>query len=140
MDLLKPPKAPDGTPLDEQYWMKIVPDVNKCGDRLLDLFTEYQHDSYFNTYKLAKCGDAMSMICGVYGDVPFAVNVVVFYDGGCEFGIDVFSANIKIFFNTMGEDMMMTVERLRYINTKYQERVNTIAGQLRGKGIAFKSN
>ena len=140
MDLNRAPQTPDGTPLTEQYWQKIMPIVNKCGDRLLDIFSEYQHISYANTSKLEKCGEDISRLISVYGEVPMAVNIVVFYDGGCEYGVDVFSANIKIFYNTMDEDMMITVERLRYINTKYQERVNSIAGQLRGRGIAFKTN
>jgi hypothetical protein len=140
MDLLQPPTTPDGAPLDEVYWQKIMGDVNRCGDRFLDLMSEYQHDHFSNTYKLARCADSMDLMMAVYGKVPFAINVVVFYESGAEVGHDVFCKNIRTYHDTMDEDLMFTVERLRYINTKFQERMKTIAGQLRGRGIAFKKN
>ena len=123
--------APDGTELSLDYWQKIMPAVNKCGDSMLDIWRDYKWDYPFTTTKVERCGDRLKSLHKLYGDVPFAVNVVIFFENLHGEEVSPFNANIMALHDTMPEQLLITVERLRYLNTKLQSKIKEITGQLK---------
>ena len=81
----------------------------------------------------------MQILHRAFGDIVFAIIVTIF--GSNMEGIKLSSAfdvAISSFYDNIPEELVMTVERLRYINTKFVERKNKLTSRLRGRGIAFK--
>lgn len=134
------PTTPSGDILDEKYWRGIEQDVNRCGERMLDIYRDYKHDSLLNKDKVEKCANEIGSLMKRYNEVVFAVVITIF--GENMEGIKISSAfdeAVLSYYDTRTEEMVLTVERLRYINTKFVERKNALLNQLRGEGIAFKN-
>lgn len=75
----------DGSPINKDYWMRLLPNVNRCGDEMLALAQKY-------------------------GQVAFSVNIEIFHEH-------------------MPDALLVTVERLKFINTRIKEK----AGQIQDK-------
>lgn len=133
------PLTPQGDKLTDEWLMKSEGAINTCGDRLLDIWRDYKHYLPIRTDKYLECGDKISELMTRFGQLPFAICIVVFYEnlGGDE-SINVFNMSIANFFNSMPENVHETVERLRYINTKFLERKRSIMSQLIGDNLGTK--
>lgn len=84
--------SPDGgEEVNKDYWMRILADVNRCGDEML-------------------------MLAKKYGQVPFSVNIEIFHEH-------------------MPDSLLITVERLKYINTKFKEQAGQIQDKFKIHGV-----
>lgn len=126
------PITPDGAKVTDEYLMLIEPSINLCGDRMLDLWRDYKHGNPLDTSKLNQCAEQFEFLMKKFGQIPFAITVTVFYDNlHADEDVNTFNMCVANFFHAMPDSVHLTVERLRYLNTKFIEKRNTIASQLR---------
>lgn len=130
------PRTPQGDEITEQYWLGIESAINKCGDRFLELWRDYKHYPVMNHSKRNHCNTDFDICRLKFGEIPFAINVVIFYDNiQADAQKGVFHLNINSYYQTMPVNLFVTVERLRFINSKWIEKKNSIASQLRGANL-----
>lgn len=127
--------TPRGDVIDANYWLKILPEVNKCGDRFAELYIEYRDIPATNTQKLEECARRFNTLMLFFGEVPFAVCITVWADNSTKTA-SVFSANIFTFLEEMPTPLQITVERLRYQNARLQKKAGEITGLFKMKSIA----
>jgi len=126
-----------GDKVTEEYWMGIEGAVNTCGDRLRDLWRDYKDYPVTDLSRLEKLSSELNTLRLRFQDIPYAVCIVVFYENlQADDDFNVFNAGISNQYWTMPENIRRTVESLRFINSKFIERKNSIASQLRGSAIS----
>ncbi len=127
------PVNPIGDKVTEQYWMGIQGAVNRCGDTYLELWRDYKDYSPLQLNQLDRMSDNLNALMRIYGQVVFGVVVSVFFENlhGDE-DLNIFNMGIVNYYHAMPTEIFETVERLRFINSKFIEKSKTIASQLRG--------
>lgn len=132
VDLTKTPLNSVGDVLDEKYWLGIESAVNKCCERIWNIALEYKDrplikmsNEEFASQYLEKCEEDIFRIAKFFGDTVFAVSLDIYY--GKVIGIEhfnVFNWTIANIHSVMKDELLHTVEKLRYINTKWVEKKN----------------
>ena len=122
--------APGGDEINEAYWMKMIPSVNLCGEKLLDIYLEFRGTNPYHNPKVEEASMKIGSLMKRFGDVPFGVNITVFAEYIPPLS-SAFAVALHSFSEEMPDDIQLTVERLRYLNTRVQNKMKEVTNLLK---------